>query len=734
MSDNNPTPKNDFKKSVIGRSPLPTIEQTFLIFDKQASSQNDEQELLEEKFISQKYLHDKNNLEIRLAQSWREYQKLKDEFDEVVNSTTWRMTTPVRTFVSTVRRISNSQQWVKTITGRIRVMLSSLSFPKTAQWFQRQQVRNHIFAFTDTFFKKTGKHRNMMSIRQLAAKRHERFSCHINQTLAPEEQPPIDIGVVTYNDKKWLPIFFDSLLAQQFPLEKIALIIVDHSSWDGTLDVWKKLRDKHSYKFRDVKILKQSNRGFGSGQNLAFSHSTAPYFIVSNVDLEFESDALLEIVSAAIIEGNSLGSIEFRQKPYEHPKYYDPITFETAWSAHSCVLFRRDALKAVGGYEKRIFMYGEDTELSYRLRDNGYSVKYCPKAVVWHYYYHDQNPEEAKPLQFRGNTIANSLIRIRFGAWPDILQILNMYFKLIQVRFRSLKQLREVLACFWTVILNSPYFLSTRKQSDIIFPFHNWDFEIRREGAFYKQLRLTKKHLPLVTIIFRTSNGRELWLREALLTAANQTYTNIEVVIIEDGGTSIAPQAEQLFSDYPFSLSYHSLPPNSRSSRGNRGLSVAQGEYLMFLDDNVLLFADHVEILLNGLLNDPQRKAAYSLSMEIKYLPGKDAYCPYHEIAYLPAEQSKQAFDRSKLLNCNYIPIQSIILHRSLYLQYGGFDESLKESEDWDLLLRYSCRNDFLFIEKTTSMYRTPYEPDKNICTRLDTNIEAIRRKHEKRS
>jgi hypothetical protein len=60
------------------------------------------------------------------------------------------------------------------------------------------------------------------------------------------------------------------------------------------------------------------------------------------------------------------------------------------------------------------------------------------------------------------------------------------------------------------------------------------------------------------------------------------------------------------------------------------------------------------------------------------------------------------------MLHHNYIPIQSILFDRKLYERYGGFDESLENLEDWNLWTRYCLNNDFLLIEKTTSMYRVP--------------------------
>jgi hypothetical protein len=69
---------------------------------------------------------------------------------------------------------------------------------------------------------------------------------------------------------------------------------------------------------------------------------------------------------------------------------------------------------------------------------------------------------------------------------------------------------------------------------------------------------------------------------------------------------------------------------------------------------------------------------------------------------------------RSELEGCstkhNFIPIQAVVFRRELYDCYGGFDESLDYLEDWNLWTRYSQAGDFLLIEKTTSMFRVPYD------------------------
>ena len=104
---------------------------------------------------------------------------------------------------------------------------------------------------------------------------------------------------------------------------------------------------------------------------------------------------------------------ELRQLPYEHPKAYDPATLDTSWVSGAATLFRRSAFDAVGGFEPRIFMYGEDVDLSWRLRASGFRLRYLPRHAVVHRTY--KVGGEVKPLQILGGVETNLCLRARFG-------------------------------------------------------------------------------------------------------------------------------------------------------------------------------------------------------------------------------------------------------------------------------------------------------------------------------
>ncbi len=126
----------------------------------------------------------------------------------------------------------------------------------------------------------------------------------------------------------------------------------------------------------------------------------------------------------------------------------------------------------------------------------------------------------------------------------------------------------------------------------------------------------------------------------------------------------------------------------------------------MFLDDDDLLYADHIETLVDALIHHPDCVAAYSLAWCVRSRFARDG-CVCSERFELP-RLFNQPYCYETLKLYNFIPIQSILFKRTLYLERGGFDTSLDLLEDWNLWLRYGYRNQFVFRSKTTSLFRVP--------------------------
>ena len=111
-------------------------------------------------------------------------------------------------------------------------------------------------------------------------------------------------------------------------------------------------------------------------------------------------------------------------------------------------------------------------------------------------------------------------------------------------------------------------------------------------------------------------------------------------------------------------------------------------------------------------VREKQLKGAYALSWRTTTRVTDPTVPTYQETSWerIPDE----AFSRVTMWHHNYMPIQSVLFHRSLYETYGGFAEDMDQLEDWNLWTRYTMQNDFIQVRKTTSKYRVPAEVAHN--------------------
>lgn len=523
--------------------------------------------------------------------------------------------------------------------------------------------------------------------------------------MSAEELPCVDISAVTYNSARWIKEFTFSLLGLRYPKDRLSVYFVDNGSTDNTVEELRQAAQLFTQQGITVKILQRPNLGYGAGHNVAIAQGDAPFCLVTNVDLKFEPDTLHNIVSIALASLDQVVAWETHQKPYEHPKVYDPVTGLTNWNSHACVLIRRKAFSQVGGYDETLFMYGEDVELSYRFRRAGFLLMYCPTSIVWHYSY--ENGSIIKPLQYTGSTFANLYIRLKYGNIIDVLSIPLMALRLLVARQPYAGARGAVVRNLLRLLVIVPKALVGRRSSHATFPFRTWDYEMVREGAFIPQTQLPQS-APLVSIVTRTYQGRALYLRQALLSVAHQTYPNIEHIVVEDGGATMEEVVREVRDQTGRNIRFIAAPKSGRSATGNLGLEAMTGRWCLLLDDDDLLFSDHIESLVTALLAEPTAVAAYSLAWEVVTDATGISTGKYEEREYFTPPSHRQPFDHEILQKYNFMAIQSVLFEKWLFDERGGFDVDLEALEDWVLWQKYAVNNAFIYLPKVTSMYRTP--------------------------
>ena len=502
-------------------------------------------------------------------------------------------------------------------------------------------------------------------------------------------------------------------------------VVVDNSSSDASVSVVK------NYAARNAAVTLISNKenvGFGRAVNQAFEQVSDRYALALNPDAKLHPDCLRTLAAAALnSEPQGFSQWEARQFPYEHPKDYDLITHETEWVSGACFLVRTSDFRSINGFDPAFFLYCEDVDLSWRLRLAGKRLMYVPKAVVYH-------KEAVSPLAmgFKSDiflSVSPWLLTHKYG---NAQELLIAYLRLLKLVFLSVRRgtiwflisrlVKTLPALRKTLVWRCHKRREARKAG---IGLHGKHLEVRRVGADFR--RRPVREPARVSLLIRT-RGRPAFLREVLCAVESQTYRPIEVVVVEDGTDTAAPVLRE-FPSLP--IVYHRFTESAgRTRAGNKALALSTGRYCNFVDDDDLIYADHVETLVSELQANPRYLLAYSAAFTVKtdilsQSPLVYREYPYETIYAMP-------FSQKRLLHQNIVPILSAMFHRKLFEIEGGFDEALDQLEDWDLWLRYARHTDFLYVNKTTCIYRIPADP-KALAERavaLDSFLPVVQAKH----
>ncbi|MBR0491135.1 MAG: glycosyltransferase [Clostridia bacterium] len=545
-----------------------------------------------------------------------------------------------------------------------------------------------------------------------------------------------DIVIVTYNSKKWMENCINSIENQKdFDLKNLSLYIVDNGSSDGTTEYIEK-RGKETT-LSKIELLKTGqNLGFGKGNNYGFEKGNSEYVFFLNPDTELVENTMVELENAIKNSEQDFAVWECRQKPYEHPKMYNILTGETSWASGACIIVKREVFAKIGGFDSKIFMYAEDVDISWNIRLHGYKIKYVPKAVVVHYCY--KNAGEIKPVQYYNSIINNLNLRRKYGSFRQRLAWYKHFYKVITRKgpFKG-SRINLVKQCIKNFKYMS-HFTKWRNKpdnkkyfSDFKPNFVYFDYEFVRQGDF-EPIETKLEEEPLVSIIVRTC-GRPNVLRECLISLRNQTYKNLEVIVVEDGENKSENMIKEEFSD--LNVIYKAtIKKQGRCLVGNLGMQLANGKYLNFLDDDDLFFADHVETLVQSLLKHPKYKLAYTTSFESK-IEVKSREPKYEYIEESRVLVHNRPFSRVRLLTMNLFPIQAVMFEKTIFEKYGGLDEELDNLEDWEMWQRFSTENAFLYVPKTTSLYRVPAKAEnyKERQEELDSYYKKAKEKVDSR-
>jgi len=190
---------------------------------------------------------------------------------------------------------------------------------------------------------------------------------------------------------------------------------------------------------------------------------------------------------------------------------------------------------------------------------------------------------------------------------------------------------------------------------------------------------------PLVSIIVRTM-GRPSLVR-ALQSALAQHWRPLEVVVVRSGGDSMP----HLPSAPGVDVRVVEGGRLNRPRAANIGLAAANGDWLVFLDDDDRTKPEHVSSLVECASVPSAPLVAYSATA-----------CVVGDVVDGIIHDE---FDRHKLLTTNYIQIGAAIFSRALVVEGYRFDEAFECMQDWDFWIQLSQRTHFTFTGRATNVW-----------------------------
>jgi glycosyltransferase involved in cell wall biosynthesis len=200
---------------------------------------------------------------------------------------------------------------------------------------------------------------------------------------------------------------------------------------------------------------------------------------------------------------------------------------------------------------------------------------------------------------------------------------------------------------------------------------------------------------PRVSVIVRTFNRPDL-LGEALASLKAQTFSDFEVIVVNDGGD---PAAEDVVKKAGLGcVRYAMLPHGGRVRALNAGLALARGGYITGLDDDDAAYPCHLEKLAGYLDSPGAAPVVYGDYCLATYGRGAGGAVSRREVR-------AGAYRRGALFETNPCTIL-LMARRECYESAGCFIPALELAEDWEMWLRLASRYDFHHLAEVTAEVR----------------------------
>ena len=225
--------------------------------------------------------------------------------------------------------------------------------------------------------------------------------------------------------------------------------------------------------------------------------------------------------------------------------------------------------------------------------------------------------------------------------------------------------------------------------------------------------------MPLISVIIPAYQHGEC-VAEALESVLAQTFRDFEIIVINDGCTDSTDKVLRPYVEKNLIRYFHQENQGISATR-NRGLSLASGEFVAFLDDDDVWPRDKLEWQVEVMVNSPVLVVGGLSSIFGKK---SDRKAVIESAGY-------SKFDTWMLFGGNPFgsPGQTLI-RKSALLEIGGFDPAIWGADDHDVWIRLSRLGEIRRYDRISLMYRVHDSNTSRDAGRMFENAEKVIRKN----
>ncbi|SHM61113.1 glycosyltransferase family 2 protein [Flavobacterium saccharophilum] len=219
----------------------------------------------------------------------------------------------------------------------------------------------------------------------------------------------------------------------------------------------------------------------------------------------------------------------------------------------------------------------------------------------------------------------------------------------------------------------------------------------------------------LVTAIITTYNRTD-YLEKAIQSVVNQSYSNIEVLVIDDG--SKVNDAKSICAKF-LSCNYIYKENGGLSSTRNFGINIAKGEFVAFLDDDDFWESSKIEKQVKILLENPAIDCVHSSAAVVDEngkLTGEIIGAAQNKI------HKRSGYVFWNALGSWVVKSPTPLIRKKVFQPDLMFDENIKVGEDVDFYQRMFYRHKVFYINEPLAFYRQ-YEDENRLSVQLEKYI-----------